>query len=399
MLIRNNAPVFGANSSPYAQPGDWQLSVSSRNLVSNDHYSGTVEQLQRQTLQSYVNNKQNLIDFGVSRVLTPRLSVSIGVPIIVHSEWALRDPAFPLPAARREIPQIGRGLGDVSVSGRYWVFQPDTHPDWNIATGAGLKVPTGNSQFQNKFIGRIDRVEKLRYVDQSVQPGDGGWGLMMEGHAFWRVKRVFLFGSGSYLANPKDTNDTPSIIQVLEISTTTGPFAGLDVNSVPDQYLARFGGTVPVWRGFAATLAWRLEGLRRYDLFGESHGWRRPGTSMFVEPGISYSQGPHTVSFNVPLAYYYNRHPNPYTGNEGDATFPRHIFLSSYSFRLGKKMAVPVATPPITNGAGQADTLPDAQLAPAAAPVAVGGPEGIFTNPAIYKLPLFMPFCASSVPN
>ena len=55
---------------------------------------------------------------------------------------------------------------------------------------------------------------------------------------------------------------------------------------------------------------------------------------MFVEPGISYRTGGHTVSFNVPLGYYYNRHANPYTGNPGDATFPRHIFLTSYSYRL-----------------------------------------------------------------
>jgi hypothetical protein len=42
---------------------------------------------------------------------------------------------------------------------------------------------------------------------------------------------------------------------------------------------------------------------------------------------------------------YYNRHANPYTGNPGDATFPRHIFLSSYSPRLGTKPAPPAAPP------------------------------------------------------
>ena len=92
---------------------------------------------------------------------------------------------------------------------------------------------------------------------------------------------------------------------------------------MPDQYLARAGGTVHVWKGFSATLAWRVEGLKTYDLFGDSFGWRRPGTEMFIEPGVSFSQGPHTVSFNVPFGYYYNRHPNPYTGIAGDATFPR----------------------------------------------------------------------------
>jgi hypothetical protein len=331
--------VFGANGSPYQQRGEWQFSIASRNLRSNDHYNGTVEQVERQTLQNYVNNTQHLVDLSVSHAVTNRFTVALGVPF-VNSTWALRDPAFPLPAERREIPQNGRGIGDISVTGRAWVFNPDTHLDWNVAAGLGLKTPTGNSRYQDVFIGRTDRVEQLRYVDQSVQPGDGGWGLMMEAHAFWRVKGAFLFASGSYLANPKDTNGTPSIISVLEIPLT-GQWEGLGVNSVPDQYLARAGGTVPVWEGFSASLAWRMEGLKRYDLFGDSHGWRRPGTSMFIEPGVNYSKGAHSLSFNLPIGYYYNRHPNPYTGNPGDATFPRHIFLTSYSVRFGRAAGAP----------------------------------------------------------
>ena len=369
MLIRNNAPVFGANANAYHEPGDWQLNLSSRNLVSNDHYSGTEEQVQRQELENYVNNRQNLFDISVSYALNRRLSVSIGVPF-VNSSWALRDPAYPFPAPRVEIPQHGRGIGDITLTSRAWIFNPQTHRDWNVAAGGGLKLPTGNSQYQDVFIGRIDRVEALRYVDQSVQPGDGGWGVMLEGHAFWRIKRTFLFASGSYLVNPRDTNDTPSIIAVLGLPTNTGPFAGLDVNSVPDQYLARLGGTVHVWRGLSAGLAWRVEGLNRYDLFGGSHGWRRPGTEMFVEPSVSYTQGPHSVSFNVPLGYYYNRHANPYTGVPGDATFPRHIFLSSYSLRLGKRVTAsdqpPAPGPPAPPLGARPDA--DGTTAPGASP-------------------------------
>ena len=346
MLIRSNAPVFGADRNPYQQPGEWQVSITSRNLVSDDHYNGTVEQVQRQTLANYVRNEQNLLDITASHVLTKRLTVTLGVPF-VNSAWASRDPAFPLPAERHEIAQNGRGIGDISLTGRYWVFNPDTHHNWNVAAGGGIKMPTGNSRFQDMFPGRTDPTNALRYVDQSVQPGDSGWGLMTEAHAFWFVNRVMVFGSGSYLVNPKDTNDTPSIITVLGLPAT-GNFAGLGVNSVPDQYLARVGGTVAVWKGLNASVSWRMEGLSRYDLIGGSHGWRRPGRAMFVEPGVSYSRGVHSFAFNVPFGYYYNRYPNPYTGNPGDATFPRHIFLSSYSFRFGKKPLVPTAPPAAT---------------------------------------------------
>lgn len=370
MLIRQNAPVFGANGSVYQQPGDWQVTLSSRNLVSNDHFSGTVEQHQRQAVQSYVNNIQNLLDIGVSRALTRRITVSLGIPF-VDSSWALRDPAFPFPQERREIVQHGRGIGDISVTGRMWVLDPDTHEAWNVAVGGGMKFPTGNARYQDRFIDRIDRTEALRYVDQSVQPGDGGWGIMLESHAFWRVKRFFLFGSGSYLVNPQDTNDTPSIITILGLSTTTGQFAGLGVNSVPDQYLARLGASMPVWKGIGASLAWRMEGLKRYDLIGESHGWRRPGTTMFVEPGVSYSHGRHSISFNVPVGYYFNRHANPYTGIAGDATFPKEVFLTSYALRLGKREAPPpvqTSTPPVPPPAAPATEAGSDALQPVTSP-------------------------------
>ena len=86
---------------------------------------------------------------------------------------------------------------------------------------------------------------------------------MFEGQAFWRVKRVFLYGSGSYLANPKDQNETPSIIAILGLSTTTGQFAGLGLNSVPDQYVGRLGGSVHVWKGFSAASTALPIGSRR----------------------------------------------------------------------------------------------------------------------------------------
>jgi hypothetical protein len=345
VLIRNTAPVFGANRSVYWTPGEWQVSLSSRNLVSNDHYNGTDEQVQRQTLQNYVTNRQNLVDLSISRAMTTRLALTVAIPY-VNSSWASRDPLQPLPAPRHEIAQNGRGLGDITAGARYWILNPATHLKWNFTAGAGVKMPTGNAAAKDTFPARTDPSNILRYVDQSVQPGDGGWGVMFEGNAFWLLNRFFLFGSGSYLANPRDKNNTPSILTVLGSNTTTGPNAGLGVNSVPDQYLTRLGGSVAVWKGIAGSLTWRMEGLKRYDLFGASHGWRRPGTEMFIEPGVSYSNGRHTFSFNVPIGYYYNRRPNPYTGNRGDATFPRQIFLSSYAFRFGTKVQRPITTTP-----------------------------------------------------
>jgi hypothetical protein len=355
VLIRNNAPVFGANGSVYPQPGTWQLNLSARNLVSNDHYNGTAEQHERQERENYITNRQNLFDIGVTRQMTSRVSATVAVPF-VYSAWAFRSPASPLPGPRVEEPQWGRGLGDIIASARTWIFAPASHAKWNVGVGGGVKFPTGNEAYQDSFLvvrGAIPgilgapvpnfvEVREKQNVDQSVNPGDGGWGAVAETQAFWHVKRAFLFASASYLANPQDTNGTPSIAAILGAAPQPGTpnfAARTGENSIPDQYLLRAGGSAHVWKGFSASLSWRMEGLKVYDLFGESHGFRRPGTSMFIEPGVAFSFGQQAITFNVPLAYYYNRHPNPITNNAGDATFPRQIFLTSYSVRLGAKRA------------------------------------------------------------
>jgi hypothetical protein len=46
----------------------------------------------------------------------------------------------------------------------------------------------------------------------------------------------------------------------------------------------------------------------------------------------------------LPISFYVNRKPDPYTGIEGDATFPKVVFLAGYQFRLGGRPATPTIT-------------------------------------------------------
>jgi hypothetical protein len=209
---------------------------------------------------------------------------------------------------------------------------------------------------------------------------------MMEAHGFWRVKRAFVFGSGIYLANPKNTSDTPSLLVARGGAPPAASNFDKLVNSVPDQFLARVGATVPVWKGFAASAAWRWEGLRRYDLFGDSNGFRRPGGSMFIEPGVSYTHGTSTFSLNIPLAYYYIRRPDPNTDLEGDATFPRHIFLTSYSYRFGGKSQAPGLQPtPGASGSPAPPPTPQQSTSPSAAPASNPGQSASITFDGVGK--------------
>ncbi len=124
-------------------PASGSSRLASRNLVSNDHYNGTVEQVQRQTLQNYVTNHQNLVDVGVSHAVNRRLALTFAMPF-VNSSWASRDPAFPLPAPRHEIAQNGKGIGDISLTGRYWLF--DTADPRHVEHRRGWRREVSNRQ-------------------------------------------------------------------------------------------------------------------------------------------------------------------------------------------------------------------------------------------------------------
>ena len=325
--------MFGS-SNPYSQAGETQVNISTRNLRSSDHYNGTVEQVARQTADTFVVNLQHMVDVSVSHNFTDRLSMNVGVPFL-NSSWGIPMPLAGGRAAR--VDQVGRGLGDISVSGRAWLLPTARFRSGNIAVGVGFKMPTGNPDAKATFPNIAGTNPQLKPVDQSVQPGDGGWGLTMDVSGFKRIRYATLFGSASYLANPRDHNNTTAIGYNISAAAVPPISAdGTSYNSVPDQFMARLGGAVPIGKtGFACSLAWRVEGLPRYDLIGQSHGFRRPGVEMFVEPGVSYAKGSHVYSVQIPVGYYRNRFPNPYTGNKGDATFPNYIVLASYGYRFG----------------------------------------------------------------
>lgn len=66
MLIRQTAPVLGAASTPYQQPGEWQFNVSLRELRSDTHYRLDDRQVQREDLGTFVVNRQHAADLSAS---------------------------------------------------------------------------------------------------------------------------------------------------------------------------------------------------------------------------------------------------------------------------------------------------------------------------------------------
>jgi len=346
VLIRQSAPLIGQGMSTDLQPGEWEFSFSTRASTADKHYSLDEEQTQRQTLGTYVVNKQRAYDFALRYQVNQRFGVAASIPVI-DASWALPSPLAPAPGPR--VPQTGQGFGDLTVSGRYWLLDPGSHFRGNVAIAAGVKMPTGKADVAG-FYPTLAGAWSEKAIDQSAQPGDGGWGIVMDAQSFLKIRKGIVFGSVSYLANPRNENDTPSIIAGLGLG---GPaFANKMVNSVADQYLVRVGGamSVPKTRHLSASLSFRAEGLRRYDVFGRADGFRRPGYELYLEPGAAYSVGAQSFSFYVPVGLRRMREPDPYTGVNGDATFPDYVFLGNYSIRFGgpKRASTPVR-PPVPN--------------------------------------------------
>lgn len=328
--------MLGAQRSPYLSPREWQVSLSLRHLRSDRHFSGTAEQVHREQEESFVINKQRILDVAATYALNRQCSLSLSVPYMQGS-WAVPLPVRPPAGPGPRDAHNSHGLGDIILTARYWLLNCSTHKRENASLGFGIKFPTGKSDVKDLYADINGRNPAEKPVDQSIQPGDGGWGFVIDGQAFKAVGTTTLFASGIYLINPRNTNGTPSIRAGLGLAPSpTTP--STQVNSVPDQYLLRIGAAMPVKRikGLTFTLSGRLEGVPSEDLIGDSDGFRRPGYAIFIEPGVILSRGARTWSLTIPIATQRNRVLTLADGvrSPGDATFADYFLLLSYSYRF-----------------------------------------------------------------
>jgi hypothetical protein len=361
ILLRQTSPLFGTTGAVDQEVGTWTLTLTGRSSTADKHYNGNVRQIHREIDRTYVVNRQNALTATIGYQLSPRVSLYAGIPF-VEASWGIPSPRDAGPAARAN--ENARGLGDITTLARMALFNPMTSTrTWNLIVGGGVKLPTGDYDATDVFPDR-DGINNLeRYVDISVHPGDGGWGLIMDLQGYKAIGRVTAFGSGTWLANPRDTSGVPTRGTLVTETIVT------NTNTVSDQFVFRAGTQVAVTPQIAASIAWRMEGVPRYDLIGLSHGRRRPGIEMYWEPGVTFTTGRHAMSFNLPIGYYYNRFRDPYTGNEGDSTFPEYVAIATYAVRFGKSMKhqmpapatdQPPQTPaPSPNPPGQRDTETD----------------------------------------
>jgi hypothetical protein len=346
------ASVFERPSaSKKAQSPQWTFSATNRYFESFRHFVGDVEQKQRVDAGTEVINKSYTLDLNAVRRLNRRWSVSMNVPLIANTRSSLYEHGN---VARHSTQSYG--LGDVRLTAYRWILDPKKYKNGNMQAGLGIKLPTGNYKYKDYFYTGTNGDKILGPVDQSIQLGDGGTGIIAEVNNFYNVsRRLSMYSNLFYLVNPRETN---------RVSTARGrtpsPASityGSDVMSVPDQYMARLGANVTA-KKFVFSAGVRIDGIPAKDLVGGSNGFRRPGYIISAEPGITYRTKRITTFLTAPIAFERNRIQSvpdkirselTNTYYKGDAAFADYVINLGVAFNIFKAVQKTTPTPSFNN--------------------------------------------------
>jgi len=318
MPVRFTTPSLGGQGE--LQTGDfvahqWRTELGYRHLHADQGYVGTQMVATDKPLIIDVNS----IDLTTRYAFTSRLSLSLTIPFVSGMQSRYYGDSL-----RHGV--TASGVGDVSVLGSMWLREPHGHA-WNAALGVGVKLPTGAHAATDNYF--LSSGQAIRYpVDQSIQPGDGGWGYIVQVQTFVTAfHNAVAYLSGSYLINPRKLSDVPKD-------------PGSNVFwSVPDVYSSRAGLAFAFWPnlGMSANLGARIDGQPVRDLIGGGDtGFRRPGYSVAIDPGLALTVGPNEITVSAPLRVAADRQASVYDrsiGKHGGGDFASSLIFVGYSVR------------------------------------------------------------------
>lgn len=314
----------------------WLFNANNRYFNSFRHFVGDVEQKHRIDQGTQVINHAYTLDVAITRIINNRWSVAVDVPIVSNTRSSLYEHG-----GKERHTTASFGLGDIRFTGYYWLLDPAKTRKVNVQIGLGIKLPTGDYKYTDRFNTATPGVTVVGPVDQSIQLGDGGTGFTTELNAYYNLSRtVNLYANFYYLINPREQNGTSTARGGTPSATALAN--GSDVMSVPDQMMLR-GGANFVLNRVTLSAGLRNECLPVHDLIGGSLGFRRPGYIISGEPGITYAFKKLNVYAFVPIAITRNRtqsmadkittaNTGKYT--KGDAAFADYAINVGLSFRF-----------------------------------------------------------------
>jgi len=338
VAIRHFSSCAGNNlSSNLLSTGEWQIGMNYRYFKSFRHFRGTHEEPDRVSNETEVINYAHAWDFTINYSISTRAYATATIPFVVNARSSLYEHG-----RDERNSTFSRGIADMRLGVGYWLFDPVQHPGGNIALGVGIKLPTGDYNATDIFYNvGPEGSPQVRPVDQSIQPGDGGFGITLDLQLFQKLTNsLYAYGNLFYLSNPRETNGIRTFRETL-----SPILENESIMSVPDQYAARagFSYTSPI-PSVGFSIGARYEAVPVEDLIGGSEGFRRPGEVLSLEPGISLMNDKFSANLSVPVAMHRNRpqsltdkETEEMTGQErnGDAAFADYLINFSVAYRFG----------------------------------------------------------------
>ena len=315
MPVRFISPSLGGYTGPL-KAHEFEIGGAYRFLSAHQWFLGSDELARSQPVFIDINSADADVSYGV----TDRLSLTLTVPFAHGSHSHISADG------KRHVSRVA-GLGDITLTGNLWLWNPATHPDGNISVGLGLKAPSGSNRTPgDAYLADGSVIASL--VDQSIQLGDSGLGVILQAQAYRRLfGRTAAYGYGWYLMSPRDQMNAPS------------PIPGVRW-SVPDVYSIRGGMShaLSPRRGVSVSFGIRTDGIPVHDAVGGSDGFRRPGYTLYLDPGLVISRRSGTWSLNIPIRAHENfkrsvadlQYANP-----GGGDLARYLILVGYTRRFG----------------------------------------------------------------
>ena len=306
----------------YLKRHGWQLSVGYRRLSADDWFVGSQNRPDLSPHGEPLNFEIHTVDVSATFAVTERFNVTLSVPFVSG-----RFSAKIWPDGIRHT-QTSSGLGDLSLVGSAWLFNPRTHPEGNVSLGAGVKAKTGSNTVSTPYYTATGEVPFTAH--QGIEPSDGGWGLILQAQAYQKVfRKAYAYVSGSYLISPR------------ALSGVAARFPG-DVSwSVPDIYSGRLGLAYALWpdQGISVSLGGRIDGLPVHDVVGGGdNGFRQPGYVIFADPGVAVTRGSEAFTLSVPVRLRANRLRNTleWAGGKpgGGGDFAKVVVFLGYVHRF-----------------------------------------------------------------
>lgn len=307
VAVRSNG-----NTCSLLKPEDakgWELNFNNRYFKSYKHFVGTEEQKERVEKGTEVINHSYSLDITLRRNFNTRWALAFTLPVNSNTRSSLYEHYgnnSTSPNARNNTKSFG--VGDIRLVGYYWLLDPQKNHKGNIQAGLGIKLPTGDYEVTDYFHKQTSSGSDstvIGPVDQSIQLGDGGTGIVSELNAYYNFNHHFgIYTNNYYLINPREQNGVSSARGGTASATAIKYFT--NTMSVPDQFMSRLGVSYMSGKVNAAA-GLRLEGIPAMDLLGGSRGFRRPGYILSAEPVVGYTLPKVSFYLSAPVALQRNR--------------------------------------------------------------------------------------------